>query len=341
MRVVSTPPDLARAVRAARSEAGSAFGDTAIYFERRILNARHIEVQLLADQHGSVIPFVERECSIQRRHQKVIEESPSVVIDPELRRRMADVAASVARAARYTNAGTIEFLVDTDGRFYFLEMNTRLQVEHPVTELVTGLDLVQWQIRIARGERLSIDAEAALTPRGHAIECRIYAEDPDNHFMPSPGRILYLHAPAGPGIRRDSGVQAGFEVPVFYDSMISKLCSWGETRDEAIGRLIRALSEYELRGIKSTIPFFQWILTTSEFVRGEFHTTYLDDELVRRKGEPFVSTPSEAEDIAVLAVAMRSYLRAQHGGVQAQATGSAGGSSAWRAAARRDAIRAS
>ena len=340
MRVVSDPAGLPSAVRAARSEAGSAFGDTAIYFERRVLHARHIEVQLLADHHGTVVPFVERECSIQRRHQKVIEESPSMVVGPDLRRRMADAAASVARTAGYTNAGTIEFLVDRDGRFYFLEMNTRLQVEHPVTELVTGLDLVQWQIRIARGEPLTIDPAQALTPSGHAIECRIYAEDPDNRFMPSPGRILYLHAPAGPGIRRDSGVQAGFEVPIFYDSMISKLCSWGETRGQAIARMKRALSEYEVRGIKTTIPFFQWVLTTDEFVRGDFHTTYLDEVLVQRKGEPFVATPDTAEDIAVLAVAMRSYFRANHGGTAHTApNGVAGAPSAWRLAGRRDGLR--
>jgi acetyl-CoA carboxylase biotin carboxylase subunit len=339
MRVVSHPADLTGAVRAARSEAGSAFGDTAIYFERRVLHARHIEVQLLADQHGTVVPFVERECSIQRRHQKVIEESPSMVVDTDLRRRMTSAAASVARAAGYTNAGTIEFLVDGDGRFYFLEMNTRLQVEHPVTELVTGLDLVQWQIRIARGERLTIDPQQAVTPRGHALECRIYAEDPDNRFLPSPGRIHYLHAPAGPGIRRDSGVQTGFEVPIFYDSMISKLCAWGESRDQAIARMLRALSEYEVRGIKTTIPFFQWILTTDDFRRGQFHTTSLDEVLVQRKGEPFVRTPDTAEDIAVLAVAMRSYWRAQNGGTQRTLPADPGAPSAWRLAARRDALR--
>ena len=339
MRVVSSPADLAGAVRSARSEAGSAFGDTAIYFERRVLHARHIEVQLLGDRHGTVVPFVERECSIQRRHQKVIEESPSAAVGAALRQRMTSAAASVARAAGYTNAGTIEFLVDRDGRFYFLEMNTRLQVEHPVTEMVTGLDLVQWQIRIARGERLTIDPEQAITPRGHAIECRIYAEDPDNRFMPSPGRILCLHAPAGPGIRRDSGVEAGFDVPIYYDSMISKLIAWGETRDQAMARMRRALSEYEVRGIKTTIPFFQWVLTTDEFVRGEFHTTYLDELLLQRRGEPFVRTPETAEDVAVLAVALRSWMRAQGGGIGARAAPDGNSHSGWRLAARREALR--
>ena len=339
MRVVATPADLATAVRAARSEAGSAFGDTAIYFERRVLRARHIEVQLLGDLHGTIVPFVERECSIQRRHQKVIEESPSPVVTPELRQRLAAAATSVARAAGYSNAGTIEFLVDAEGRFYFLEMNTRLQVEHPITEEVTGIDLVQWQIRIARGERLTIDPQQAITPAGHAIECRIYAEDPDNRFLPSPGRILYLHAPAGPGIRRDSGVQAGFEVPIFYDSLISKLIAWGETRAQAISRMRRALSEYEVRGIKTTIPFFQWILATDEFARAEFHTTYLDELLVRRKGEPFVETPETVEDVALLAVALRSWMRAQHGGVMPDDQGARTAGRAWRAAARRDGMR--
>jgi len=245
----------------------------------------------------------------------------------------------VARAAGYSNAGTIEFLVDAEGRFYFLEMNTRLQVEHPITEEVTGVDLVQWQIRIARGERLTIEPQQAITPAGHALECRIYAEDPDNRFLPSPGRILYLHAPAGPGIRRDSGVQAGFEVPIFYDSMISKLIAWGETRAQAISRMRRALSEYEVRGIKTTIPFFQWILGTDEFASGEFHTAYLDELLEHRKGEPFVETPDAAEDVALLAVALRSWMRAQRGGVMSSGEGARAAGSAWRTAARRDGMR--
>jgi acetyl-CoA carboxylase biotin carboxylase subunit len=339
MRVVTDPARLASAVRAARSEAGAAFGDSAIYVERLVTNARHVEVQLLGDHHGTIVPFVERECSIQRRHQKVIEESPSPVVTTELRERMASAAAAVARAAGYTNAGTIEFLLDAEGRFYFLEMNTRLQVEHPITEEVTGLDLVQWQIRIARGERLTIDPRQAISPAGHAIECRIYAEDPDNGFMPSPGRILYLHAPAGPGIRRDSGVQAGVEVPIFYDSLISKVIAWGETREQATSRMRRALSEYEVRGIKTTIPFFQWMLATDAFARAEFHTTYLDEVLAQRKGQPFVETPEAAEDIALVAVALRSWMRAQQGGVVPNGPSVRQIQAAWRAAARRDALR--
>src|SRR5262249_22342631 len=228
MRVVSSPAELSSAIRAARSEAGASFGDSAIFLERRIGAARHIEVQLLGDHHGTVLPCVERECSLQRRHQKVIEETPSAVISTELRKKMTSAAANVARAVGYTNAGTIEFLLDEDGSFYFLEMNTRLQVEHPITEMVTGVDLVQWQIRIARGEKLALDPEALLTPRGHAIECRIIAEDPDAGFMPSPGHITQLRVPSGPGIRDDGGAESGATVPIFYDPMVSKLVAWGE-----------------------------------------------------------------------------------------------------------------
>jgi acetyl-CoA carboxylase biotin carboxylase subunit len=335
MRAVERAEDLPGAVRAAGSEAGSAFGDPTVYFERKLRRPRHVEIQLLGDHHGTVIPFVERECSIQRRHQKVIEESPSVAVAPELRREIAAAAAAVARKVGYRNAGTIETLLDEDGRFYFLEMNTRLQVEHPVTELVAGLDLVQWQIRIARGEKLTLDPERVLQPHGHAIECRIYAEDADNQFMPSPGTIHYLHAPAGPGIRRDSGVQAGFEVPIFYDSMISKLSAWGEDRPHAIARMRRALSEYEVRGIKTTIPFFQWILDEPDFLEGRFDTTYLDRVLATRAGQPFVEAPVEAEHVAVMATAIRAFLASS-----APPAPRAGAmASGWKTAARRDALR--
>ena len=279
MRMVASAADLPGALRAARSEAQSAFGDGAVYLERRIMSPRHIEVQLLGDHHGTVLPFVERECSIQRRHQKVVEESPSLAVSPELRRRMTAAAASVAKAVGYTNAGTIEFLLDADGSFYFLEMNTRLQVEHPITEMVTGVDLVQWQIRIARGERLDLDPEALLNPKAHAIECRIYAEDPDNGFLPSPGRIQGLRVPQGPGVRDDSGAYEGGEVPIFYDPMISKLITWGDTRDHAIQRMRRALAEYQVRGIRTTIPFFQWILEDEDFKAARFDTSFIDRKL--------------------------------------------------------------
>src|SRR5262249_50744670 len=287
MRTVADAADLAHAVRAARSEADASFGDAAVYLERRLVRPRHVEVQLLGDSHGSILPFVERECSIQRRHQKGVEETPSLAVAPALGGQMTAAAAAVARTVGYTNAGTIEFLLDEDGRFYFLEMNTRLQVEHPITEMVSGVDLVQWQIRIARGERLDLDPESLLTATGHAIECRIYAEDPDNRFLPSPARIVQLYAPAGPGVRDDRGATAGFDVPIFYDPLISKLVAWSENRSAAIARMRRALAEYRVLGIKTTVPFFIWLLAQPEFIEGRVHTSYLDELLQPRNGRPF------------------------------------------------------
>jgi acetyl-CoA carboxylase biotin carboxylase subunit len=335
MRTVTAPGDLAAAVRAARGEAGSAFGDAAIYLERRLDRARHVEIQILGDHHGTVIPFVERECSIQRRHQKVVEETPSPAVTPELRREMASRAASLARAAGYTNAGTIECLLDDEGRYYFLEMNTRLQVEHPVTEMVTGVDLVQWQIRIARGERLDIDPERAITPRGHAIECRIYAEDPDRQFMPSPGTVVSLRVPSGPGIRDDSGVTAGSTVPVFYDSMISKLVAWGADRPLAIARLRRALGEYQILGVRTTLSFFRWLVAQPEFQAGGFDTSFLDRVLATRT-EPFAPVTETDEEIAAMAAALDAYFR-----LGAPGTGrpAAAESSAWKRAARLEGLR--
>jgi acetyl-CoA carboxylase biotin carboxylase subunit len=255
-----------------------------------------------------VLPFVERECSIQRRHQKVVEETPSQAVSPALRAEMTSAAAAVAKAVGYTNAGTIEFLLDEDGRFYFLEMNTRLQVEHPITEMVTGIDLVRWQIRIARGERLDVDPARLLVPNGHAIECRIYAEDPDNNFLPSPGRILQLRVPAGPGVRDDGGATAGLDVPIFYDPMISKLVAWAEDRPRAVARMRRALGEYLITGIKTTLPFFTWLLAQPEFRDGRFHTTYLDEVLKARNGTPFVEVTPEIEEIAAVAAALQAAL---------------------------------
>ncbi len=304
LRVVWSRAELAGAVRAARSEAATSFGDAAVYIERRLTRPRHVEVQLLADTHGTVLPFVERECSVQRRHQKVIEETPSPVIRPAARTKMASAAAAIAAAVGYTNAGTIEFLVEEDGTFYFLEMNTRLQVEHPITEMVTGVDLVQWQIRIARGEALTIDPEAALTPRGHAIECRVYAEDPDSGFMPSPGRITTLRVPSGPGIRDDGGAEAGADVPIFYDPLISKLVAWGEDRAQAIARMRRALHEYEVVGIRTSLPFFRWVLSQPDFEAARFDTTYLDRLLKARQGESFGSVSDGYEDVAAIAAAL-------------------------------------
>ena len=334
MRTVADPADLSGALRAARSEAGSAFGDSAVYLERRILAPRHIEVQLLADHHGTVLPFVERECSIQRRHQKVVEESPSLAVSADLRARLTSAAAAVARAAGYTNAGTIEFLLDTDGSFYFLEMNTRLQVEHPITEQVTGVDLVQWQIRSARGDRLTLDAAALLAPRGHAVECRIYAEDPDAGFMPSPGLVRGLRVPQGPGIRDDSGLYEGAEVPIYYDPMISKLVAWGDDRAAALARMKRALAEYEVRGIRTTIPFFRWILEDEDFRAGRFDTTFVDRKLGARNGQPLAAPDDEHAVLAAVAVAVRQFTSA----AVPVATG-ATVPSRWQQAARESALR--
>jgi acetyl-CoA carboxylase biotin carboxylase subunit len=343
MRVVDRPAALVESIRTARSEAGSAFGNSAVYFERRIAHPRHIEIQLLGDQHGTVIPFVERECSIQRRHQKVVEESPSMAVSPEVRRRMAAAAAAVARAVNYTSAGTIEFLLDEHGEFFFLEMNTRLQVEHPVTEMVTAIDLVQWQIRIARGEKLDIDPERALTPLGHAIECRIYAEDPDEGFMPSPGLIRGLRPAAGPGIRDDGGVSAGYTVPVFYDSMIAKLIAWAPSRPEAIHRMSRALREYQVLGIRTTIPFFLWLMRQPAYIRGEYDTTYLDRLLAEHADDSpeagrrsFSDLSTREEEVVAIAAALDAFMRAS--GAQG-AVSPANGSGAWTRAGRREALR--
>ena len=333
MRTVADPSDLLNGIRSARSEAGSAFGDTSVYLERKLARPRHIEVQLLGDSHGTVIPFVERECSIQRRHQKVVEETPSLAVAPHLRRAITSAAKAVAKAVGYTNAGTIEFLLDESGTFYFLEMNTRLQVEHPVTEMVTGIDLVRWQIRIARGERLTIDPDAVLAPAGHAIECRIYAEDPDNNFLPSPGRILSMREPSGPGIRVDGGATAGLDVPIFYDPMIAKLVAWAEDRPSAIARMRRALDEYLIAGIKTTIPFFVWLLSQDDFAAARFDTTSLDGLLKARNGRPFLEATEDAELIAIVAAA---------GGAATARKPPAGGpaapSSRWKQQARVEAL---
>ena len=341
MRVVTSPADVSGAIRAARSEAQASFGDPAIYLERRIARPRHIEVQLLGDRHGAVLPFVERECSIQRRHQKVIEETPSPAVSPALRLRIASDAAAIARSVGYTNAGTIEFLLDEDGHFYFLEMNTRLQVEHPITEMVTGVDLVQWQIRIARGERLTIDPGRALEPRGHAIECRIYAEDADAGFMPSPGHITGLRVPSGPGIRDDSGTEASADVPIYYDPLISKLVAWGDDRPQAIARMRRALREYDVIGIRTTVPFFRWMLEQQDFVDTRFHTSYLDDVLRSRGGAPFASADDERIDVAVIAAAIQCFARQQLGraGRVLSDPAEASSASGWKARARAEGLR--
>jgi len=271
MRLVESEGDFASALEAARSESQRAFGDGEVYMEKAIVNPRHIEMQILADEHGNCVYLGERECSVQRRHQKVLEESPSPVVTPEMRKKMGDVAVRVAKAAGYANAGTIEFLTDGEGNFYFLEMNTRLQVEHPVTELVSGLDLVQLQIRIAAGEKLPF-TQRDVELRGHAIECRVYAEDPANDYFPSPGEITVLSEPSGPGIRVDSGIYQGWNVPLEYDPLLAKLIGYGESREQAIGRLKRALEEYVVGGVKTNLTLFKQILSNPEFLAGNTDT---------------------------------------------------------------------
>ncbi|HET7219493.1 MAG TPA: biotin carboxylase N-terminal domain-containing protein, partial [Vicinamibacterales bacterium] len=336
MRVVDDPRELTSAIQLARSEAGAAFGDSSIYLERRLARPRHIEIQLLADHFGTVVPFVERECSIQRRHQKVVEESPSMAVDAKLRRAIASAAATVAKSVGYTNAGTIEFLLDEDGSFYFLEMNTRLQVEHPVTEMVTSIDLVHWQIRIARGERLDIDPVRALTPYGHAIECRIYAEDPDQGFMPSPGLIRALRPASGPGIRDDGGVSAGYTVPVYYDSMIAKLVAWAGSREEAIARMSRALGEYQVLGIRTTIPFFVWLMRQDDYRSAYFDTTWLDRLMAARRGASFNEIGPDEELVVTLAAAVDAFLRSS---TASAASAKSSPASLWQRAARSEALR--
>jgi acetyl-CoA carboxylase biotin carboxylase subunit len=275
MRLVAREAELADALRLARAEAQGAFGDAAVYLERYVAEPRHIEVQVLADGHGSVVHLGERECSIQRRHQKLIEESPSPAVDAALRRRMGEAACRLARAAGYQNAGTVEFLVDADGAFYFLEVNTRLQVEHPVTEMVTGIDLVREQLRIAAGEPLGY-AQADVAWRGAAIECRINAEDPFAGWLPSPGTITGLRAPAGPWVRDDSGAYEGFTVPRYYDTLISKLIVWGVDREAALARMARALAEYKIAGVRTTIPLLEQIIAHGDFRAGRLSTGFLE-----------------------------------------------------------------
>jgi acetyl-CoA carboxylase biotin carboxylase subunit len=332
MRIVSTEAMLASAVRATRSEASAAFGNGAIYVERYLGAARHIEIQVMADTRGNVVYLGERECSLQRRHQKVIEESPSPFVDPELRRRMGEAAVRLTRAAGYTNAGTMEFLVDPSKNFYFLEMNTRLQVEHPITEMVTGLDLVKEQIRIAAGEVLSVRQDEVRL-RGHAIECRIYAEDPFNNFMPSPGRIRALRTPGGPGLRIESAIYEGCDVPIHYDPLISKLVAWGRDRGEAIERMRRALAEYIVLGVKTNISFHRKVLDLSEFVTSQINTEFLESWLA--KG--LVPENGAFADIALIAGALYLHTRKRPN----PSTIAQGGQvdSSWKLAARHEGLR--
>ena len=300
MRAVYDAGAIESAIGAARREAMAAFGNDEVYLEKLVANARHIEIQVLADSHGNTISLGERECSIQRRHQKLIEEAPSVAIDEKTRAEMGRVAIAAAESVGYVNAGTIEFLYDgKDNSYYFLEMNTRLQVEHPVTELVTGIDIVKEQISIAAGRRLRYRQED-LTPKGWAIECRITAEDPFNNFMPSSGIVTYLKEPTGPGVRVESSLYEGCEISLYYDPMIAKLIVYGENRAEAILRMRRALNEYRIAGIKTSIPFHQEIMDSTEFIWGTFDTGFLS----RRRIGPRRPQSAESEQLAAVVVAM-------------------------------------
>ncbi len=336
MRLVASPEELRSALESARSEAQRAFGDNEVYVEKYIVNPRHIEMQVLADEHGNCVWLGERECSIQRRHQKVLEESPSPLVDPEMRRRMGEIAVRVAKAAKYTNAGTVEFLSDQQKNFYFLEMNTRLQVEHPVTELITGLDLVHLQIRIAAGEKLPFTQDD-IQIRGHAMECRIYAEDPDNNYFPSPGKITLLLAPSGPGIRRDSGMYEGWTVPIDYDPLLAKLIGYGSDRRQTIGRLRRALNEYFVGGIKTNISLFRRILDDADFQAGKLDTGFLD----RLLATP-ASQPDHADiDVAAIAAGLFAVLdpATPMNGTGSNGAEQATQQSAWKKSARADALR--
>jgi acetyl-CoA carboxylase biotin carboxylase subunit len=308
MRLVERRPGLLSSFRMAQSEAQSSFDDPSIYIEKYLEEPHHIEIQILADNFGNIIYLGERECSIQRRYQKVLEETPSPFLDEKTRKEMGEIAVKAAAAVNYRNAGTIEFVVDKEKKFYFLEMNTRLQVEHPVTEMVTGIDLVKSQIEIAAGSRLRF-SQMDIKPKGFSIECRIYAEDPDNNFMPSPGKIVHLRAPAGGlGVRDDNGVYQGYEVPLEYDPLLSKLISWGMTRQEAIRRMLRALSEYHIYGIKTTIPFFKRILLHPKFFKGNYNTHFIPEM------EKEVDGGGEEEKVAALiAAGIKSYAESKAG----------------------------
>jgi acetyl-CoA carboxylase, biotin carboxylase subunit len=340
MRLVHAPGELKSALDAARSEAERSFGDGEVYIEKAIVNPRHIEMQVLADEHGSTVYLGERECSLQRRHQKVLEEAPSPIVDAEMRRKMGEVAVRVAQAAKYTNAGTVEFLVDQEKNFYFLEMNTRLQVEHPVTELIAGLDLVHLQIRIAAGEKLPFKQEDVRL-RGHAVECRIYAEDPDNNYFPSPGRISLLLEPSGPGIRIDSGMSEGWTVPIDYDPLLAKLIGYGTDRDQAIARLTRALDEYFVGGIKTNISLFRRILRDADFRAAKLDTGFLDRLLKRVDDTPVDSRTAE---VAAIASGVFAALGSTPPGAGSGAAGSGShaaeeADSNWKNASRREALR--
>jgi acetyl-CoA carboxylase biotin carboxylase subunit len=336
MRRVESADKLAVAFRDARSEAAASFGDDAVYLEKFVEEPRHIEIQVMGDRHGKVVSLGERECSLQRRNQKVLEEAPSPIVDRELRRKMGEAAVQAAKAVGYESAGTVEFLVDKHRNFYFLEMNTRLQVEHPVTEQVTGLDLVQAQIRVAEGEPLGPEFDE-VEPRGHSIEVRLYAEDPFRNFAPSPGKIELLRWPEGPGVRNDSGVYEGAEIPIYYDPMIAKLITWGSDRNQAIDRMKRALAELRCEGIATSAPLFIQILDDEDFRAGRLDITMLE----RKMKEGIWGLPEAffTGDLPIVAAAIAHAERQNKITSVATAQAGRGYRNAWRSVARREAMR--
>ncbi len=309
MRIVSSEEELRPALEAGMREAKAAFGDESVYLEKCIEDPRHVEFQVLADNDGHVVHLFERECSIQRRHQKIVEETPSTALDPELRQKMGETAKKVLKVAGYNNAGTVEFLLDKDKNFYFLEVNARLQVEHPVTELTTGVDLVHQQIRIAAGEKLGLEQEK-LSQRGHAIECRIYAEDPANNFLPSSGKILYLKEPKGPGVRHDCGIYSGWEVPIYYDPILAKLIVWAETRELACERMRCALEDYVILGIHTTVRFLRDVISHPSFRKGETTTGFIKKYFDGWKDE---AADMDSLRLALTAAAFHEFNRSQAG----------------------------
>jgi acetyl-CoA carboxylase biotin carboxylase subunit len=330
MRVCTSAEDFPGLLKQARSEAKSSFGDDAVYVEKCVVGPRHVEFQIIADAHGHVVHLHERECSIQRRHQNLIEESPSPALDDDLRGRMAEAAVKAARAADYVNAGTIEFLLDADRNFYFLEVNARLQVEHPVTELVTAVDLVAEQLRVAAGEPLSFTQED-VRPRGAAIECRISAEDPANSFYPATGTISRLRLPSGPGVRFDGGIAQGYEVPIFYDPLIAKLIVWAQDRPLAIERMRRALNEFVLEGVATTIPFHRWVMASPAFREGDFDTSF-----VEREFHPEAARSQSLEQASAVLCTLLTHFR-EHAAPAGPSRDGAG-SDPWRLAARREGV---
>ena len=340
MRVVSAAKDLSAALDAARREAKGAFGDDAVYLEKFVTKPRHVEIQVLADSHGNTLSLGERECSVQRRHQKMIEEAPSIAVSPQLRKRMGQSAVQMARAAGYVNAGTCEFLLDQSGNFYFLEMNTRIQVEHPVTELVTGVDLVQWQLRIAAGEKLPFSQDE-ISPHGWAIECRITSEDAANNFLPSTGRIEYLHLPSGPGVRWDGGVESGSDVGLYYDPMLAKLIVWAPDRDQAVARMRRALVDLVIGGIESSRDFHIRVMDDEEFRRGAIDIQWLERRLPEILGR---APADESTKIAAIAGALmaereRSRRAVPSSGVAGAGTSRTETADSWKQAARLEGLR--